>query len=324
MRRILLIALILIGLGYIVLGNTKADTTKEYEVYLIDGIVDLHRDTLVVPSGCLIRFTPNGIIQNGVVVFPNGDYLVEATNEQKKCMVIGDDTEVIIYGCISLLPNDLNSYNVLNLNGSDIVVRGTGSISGDKFEHQGNKGEWGHGVQISGNGKVSIQDVTIKNCWGDCIYVRNSNADVLINGCTLDNGRRQGISITAASSVLISNTTIMNVSGISPQYAIDVEPNANDTIKKVEIRNVQIKDCVGGIIASSRSQNSNVGSVVVEDCEVEGHVHYPYYFSTIPKVIIKNCKAGSGRYNITYRNVKRFVQRNNKVTGFKTPVTQAK
>lgn len=324
MKRSLSLILLLITIGFIVFGNTRRNAPREYDKYLIDSVIDLHQDTLVIPKGRLVKFTPKGIIQNGVVIFPSGDYFVEATSEQKKCIVIGDNTEILINGDITLLPNGLNSYNVLYLKGENINVRGTGSISGDKFDHIGKDGEWGHSIQISGNGVVSIKDVTVKNCWGDCLYIRGKDADVTIDGCTLDHGRRQGVSITSASSVMIRNTVITNVSGKSPQYAVDVEPNANDTIQKVVIKNVHIKDCKGGIVASSRSKNSNVGYVEVENCFVEGHVHYPYYFSTLPKVSVKNCKAGAGRLNITYKDVKRFIQSNNEVVGFKNPVTHKK
>lgn len=324
MKRSLSLILLLITIGFIVFGNTRRNAPREYDEYLIDSVIDLHQDTLVIPVGRLVKFTPKGIIQNGVVIFSAGDYFVEATSEQKKCIVIGDNTEVLVNGNITLLPNDLNSYNVLYLKGENINVRGTGSISGDKFDHIGKDGEWGHGIQISGNGVVSIKDVTVKNCWGDCLYIRGKDADVTIDGCSLDHGRRQGISITSASSVMIRNTVITNVSGKSPQYAIDVEPNANDTIQKVVMKDVHIKDCKGGIVASSRSKNSYVGYVEVEKCLVEGHVLYSYYFSTLPKVSIKNCKAGIGRLNITYKNVKRFIQSNNEVVGFKNPVTHKK
>lgn len=322
MRTYYLVIIILASIGFIVLGKSRTNSYEQYKEYLIDSTLDLHKDTLVLPTNHLIRFKPNGIIQNGVIIFPEGECFVEATAEQKRCIVIGDNTEVIINGNISLIPNDLIAYNILYLNGTNIVVKGKGTVSGDKFNHLSKDGEWGHGMQVSGNGKVYIKDVSIKNCWGDCIYIRGKEADVTIDRCKLDHGRRQGISITAASSVLVKNTIITNISGKSPQYAIDVEPNEGDTINNVIIKNVQIKDCKGGIVASSRSKNSQIGSVDVESCIVEGHVHRPYYFTTLNKVTIKKCKTGYGRFNIRYKNVKKFIQKNNKVVGFVNPVTQ--
>ena len=309
---------------FFVFGNSRSCLNVSYDEYLIDRTIDLHKDTLWIPTNRLVKFAPNGIIRNGVVIFQEGEYHVEATKEQPRCIIIGDNTEVIINGKITLLPNELNSYCILLLKGKDIVVKGSGVIYGDKAEHFGKEGEWGHGLQIYGCGKILIDGVSIKNCWGDCIYVRNKNVDATIKGCILDHGRRQGISITAASTVMIENTVIENVRGKSPQYAIDVEPNANDTIDKVLIKNVRIKDCKGGIVASSRAKNSYVGSVEVEDCVVDGHMYYPYYFCTLPRVSVRNCKAGEGRKNITYHDVKRFIQKNNKVVGFKKPVTQEK
>ena len=324
MEKNILIIFLLSVLCLIGLDNSKSIHKEKYSEYIIDSIVDLHQDTLIIPIDRLIRFMPNGIIRNGVVIFQKGEYFVEATKKQRKCIVIGDTTEIIIDGNIRLLSNDLNSYNLLLLKGNNIIVKGMGTISGDKFEHLGKDGEWGHGIQVSGSGKVVVKNITVKNCWGDCIYIRNKKANVTIDGCILDNGRRQGISITAADSVLIRNTLIKNVSGKSPQCAIDVEPNVNDTIVNIIIDNVKIKDCKGGIVASSRSKNSYVGNVIVENCNVEGYIHYPYYFSTLPKVSISNCKAGPGRLNITYKNVQRFVQKNNKIAGFKEPVTLKK
>ena len=76
-----------------------------------------------------------------------------------------------------------------------------------------------------------------------------------------------------ADSVTIKNCKISNVSGTNPQYAIDLEPNANDTVNHILIENVEVVDCEGGFMALSSIGRNNVkkkfiGKVQIIKCKV--------------------------------------------------------
>lgn len=228
---------------------------------------------------------------DNVLIVEDGTYNVSANRNGETILVVPSKTEVIINGSITLLPNDFTNYYIVGLKGENIQLHGKGEIVGDKHTHTGTKGEWGMGVNLAKCKSVDIYDLTIRDCWGDCIYIGTESTDVRINNCTLDHGRRQGISITSAGNVLIENCVISNVGGTAPEYAIDIEPNKNDTIESVIIRNVKSIDCKGGFLTWGGADNCTINNVELHDCYVEGATRPDYAFNTSNVVKVVNCTS---------------------------------
>ena len=119
----------------------------------------------------------------------------------------------------------------------------------------------------------SVRGLTVQECWGDCIIVGGKSKEILIEKCTLNHGRRQGISVTSANGLTIRDCKITKVKGTSPQYAIDIEPNRWDSVNHVLIENVQVEDCMGGFYVTRHVRKEGakrpwVGNVTIRDCEV--------------------------------------------------------
>ena len=228
---------------------------------------------------------------DNVVIIEDGDYDVAAECNGETILNVPSNTQMIINGTIRMIPNAFSSYSIIGLNGANIVLHGRGEIIGDKHTHKGRTGEWGMGVRLSECNKVDIYDITVKDCWGDCIYIGTESTDVLINNCTLVHGRRQGISITSASNVLIENCIIMNVGGTAPEYAIDIEPNDNSTVDGVIIRNVKSINCKGGFLACGESKNASINSIELYNCNVEGFTKADYAFNMCNDIKIIKCTS---------------------------------
>ena len=225
-----------------------------------------------------------------------GTYTVEAKHEEDACLTVCSNTELILNGSIVLKPNSFSMCDILRLEGENIVLRGNGQLVGDKFTHTGTEGEWGMGIRISNGKHVRVSGLTIKNCWGDCIYINMNSKNVIIDGCCLDNGRRQGISVVCADSVTIRKCMITNVSGTNPQYGIDIEPNSKDYVDNVKIENVTIDNCIGGITTLGRKRNRKrlqIGSVVITDCDIASIKRIPVRLRTSKKVMVRNCRIHS-------------------------------
>ena len=150
---------------------------------------------------------------------------------------------------------------------------------------------YGMGVNLAKCKNVDIYDLTIRDCWGDCIYIGTESTDMRINNCTLDHGRRQGISITSTGKVLVENCVISNVGGTAPEYAIDVEPNKNDIVESVIIRNVTSIDCRGGFLTWGGAENCSVNNVELYDCYVKGATKPDYAFNTSNVIKVVNCTS---------------------------------
>ena len=259
----------------------------------------------------------NPKVKNTIVI-EAGEYTMKAIKGTITCILICDNTELTINGTISLLPNDLKSYNIIAVKGKNVKIGGKGAIIGDKHTHTGTEGEWGMGINLKGAVNVTVSGLTIKDCWGDCIYVGGNSKDVLIERCTLDHGRRQGISVTKADGVTIRNCTITNVSGTNPQRAIDIEPNRPDMVDNILIENVTVRDCEGGFLATRGKTKDGaktpwIGNVTIRNCQVSCKSKLPISIKRCEEVKIEKCTlyAQKGRTAISViESGKAIVQKN--------------
>ena len=251
---------------------------------------------------------------NNKIMIKKGIYDISLDEKNKNGIMIPSNTDVVIDGTICLAPNSLAYYEIVKAQGNDISISGKGSIIGDKGNHLGTSGEWGMGLYIRGN-DIRIRNITIKDCWGDCIYI-NTASKIHIENCILDNGRRQGISITSGKNIYIMNCMIKNVHGTAPQFAIDLEPNKGDSVNNIYIHKTQIFNCVGGITANGGANNAFLGNVYIEDCFVDENVKAnSYQFSYANKVSIKNCTAKNNSRKIKFSHINTVETKMNKVGG---------
>lgn len=249
---------------------------------------------------------------HNIITIDKGDYVAKVTGNIP-AVSIKSNTDVILNGTIKLKSNGLNQYYIVNLSGANINLSGSGQIIGDKFSHTGTTGEWGMGVNVSAGENIVISDITIKECWGDCIYVGNSSKNVTIQNCTLIDGRRQGISVSSANGVAIKNCNISNVNGTAPQYAIDIEPNIGDTIDNVLIDNVKAINCFGGFQTYGRAQGARIGTVTIRNSFVErSKSKYPIFLIRGEKIIMENCYINSDeRSSVLIQEVENVIANKN-------------
>lgn len=259
----------------------------------------------------------NSKVKNRIVI-EKGDYKVKAEQKTKVCVPLCSNTEFILKGTIRLIPNDLKSCDIIQAKGDNIRINGGGTIIGDKHTHTGTEGEWGMGINLKGAFNTTISGLTIKDCWGDCIYVGGNSRNVLIERCKLDHGRRQGISIVKANGVTIRNCTITNVSGNNPQYAIDVEPNSRDSVDNIIIERVIVKECEGGFkvtrgLPKDGAKTPWIGIVVIQNCKVFSKSKVPVAIKRCEEVKIEKCSlyAQKGRTAITVRETEKATVLNN-------------
>lgn len=230
-------------------------------------------------------------VQNTIVI-EKGDYYVTAHKNADVCLTVPSNSTLIIQGSIRLRPHAFPRCDIVRAKGNHIIISGNGSIIGDKHTHLGTDGEWGMGIRFHGATNSSVRGLTIKDCWGDCIYVGGNSKNVTIENCWLDHGRRQGISVTKADDVVIRNCKISNVCGTKPEYAIDLEPNANDTVDHITIENVETVACEGGLLATIGKRNvekKNIGQVTIRNCKLNALSKYPIRMKSCERVSIENC-----------------------------------
>lgn len=278
---------------------------------------DLQGETCRIADGDVSMFDGREV-SNGTLVISEGDYILRVKKEGGACLIIGDNTELVINGSLRLAPNSFNSYDIIRVVGSNVKIHGKGSIVGDRLAHTGSKGEWGMGINFRKASHATLSGLTIKECWGDCIYVGKNSSNIVIEDCLLDNSRRQGISVTSADGITIRNCNITNISGTNPQYAIDIEPNRQCVVDHVFITHVNVKNCEGGFRAALGKRtvgNARIGKVEIRNCCVTAKSRQTIHLAGCEQAVVNDCtiETRRGEKPILSRKVGQLSQKNNKV-----------
>lgn len=265
-----------------------------------------------------ISFFDGREVKNGMLVISEGNYHLRIKKEGGACLIIGDNTELVIDGTLRLAPNRFKSCDIIRVEGTNVKVHGKGGIVGDRHKHTGKDGEWGMGIRLHGSRNVTVSGLTIDDCWGDCIYIGGNSKKTQISNCVLRGSRRQGISITKADGVTISNCRIANISGTNPQYAIDIEPNKKCTVDNVVIRDVTVSGCEGGfraVLGKKTYGNARIGKVEILNCHVMAKSRHTIHFAGCEQAVVKDCviETRKGEKPVLLREVGHLSQTNNKV-----------
>lgn len=217
----------------------------------------------------------NSYIYNKVTI-EKGDYYFDLNSSAKTGVIVESNTNLIINGNLRLKSNSLRSYDIVRVTGWDITITGDGTIIGDLSTHIDKGGEWGMGIYLKGATNVSISGISIQNCWGDCVYIGGKSQNIIVNNCTLEYGRRQGVSVTYGSNVTLRNLKITNIGGTSPGYGIDIEPNSNGIVEDVYIKDVIIDNSVGGILVYGRAKGAKIENIIIENCQIYYTTKFPF------------------------------------------------
>lgn len=174
-----------------------------------------------------------------VVFIPDGNYEIEATNPRG--IVLGDNIHLKLgdKAILKALPTKSTNYSILRVHNAENVTVSGGKILGERNEHIGTTGEWGHGVVIRDAMNVELRDISINDCWGDGIYIAGTSKDILVSNVICDNNRRQGMSVIAVNGLIVKGSTFKNTNGTAPMAGIDLEPNNPNEL----VTNVLIESC---------------------------------------------------------------------------------
>lgn len=181
----------------------------------------------------------NAIDKCNILNFDDSTYLTTGLNLKSNSIIIFNDTS------LKMKPNNLSSYGVLKINNiENINIYGFVKLIGDYLEHTGETGEYGHALSIIGSSNVNIENVQCSYGWGDGCYIGptddllNNPINIIINNLVCHHNRRNGLSITSGSKIIINNLITYNNGGTSPNGGFDIEPyNANNIID-VTINNI--------------------------------------------------------------------------------------
>lgn len=201
----------------------------------------------------------------GTVVIPRGKYMINTDTSLKlrsRVNLVLADTNTHL---VAIPSNKERFYILLIKDVTDASVSG-GQIIGERYQHTGTTGEWGHGIAVYGGRRIRIYNTRISNCWGDGISAgaRQSQPSehITIKRVICDNNRRQGLSIGATSYTVVDSCEFINTDGTRPMYGIDIEPD-NDTARDITITNSKFANNKGGGIQIYQNANSKIFNVEI-------------------------------------------------------------
>lgn len=201
-------------------------------------------------------------------------------------------TTIILEGSITVAPNNFTNYYIFRLiDKNSITIKGGGFLIGDVETHTGTTGEWGHGIFIQGCYNININNLQLKNFWGDGIEVDKSSSnlytsELYLSNLTIYNNRRQGISLLSVKNVFIDNCVIYgigSINGTNPKGAIDIEPEGDDIAE-----NIFISNCIEYSNGLGVSAHNTIKNITVDNCtflSAQGIWH-------TGDIIFKNCSFG--------------------------------
>lgn len=238
---------------------------------------ELPRNFVTNGTSDYTSFLQRGIESHAKVIFPNFPILINDTgiNLISNSTVIFQPNSVLI-----LKPSSNENYQILRVYNAQNIKIYSPQIKGDKYAHQGKTGQWGMGISIRSSENIVVYNAKVEQCWGDGIYIGalNSKAsdysnNITIDGCVINDNRRNGISITSAIGVIVKNSLISNTNGTAPKGGLDIEPsNANESIKDIQILNLATYNNGGGgiIISLKRLVKKNASTGIT----IDGHKDY--------------------------------------------------
>ena len=210
---------------------------------------------------CINSLRPTG----GVVVVPNGTYVIDPL---RGVVLIDNLTLSLTQGAVlkAKAVQASQSSVITGRSVRNVAVVG-GTVVGERNGHIGTGGEWGVGVDFRGCSDARIEQVTVRECWGDGIYIgadagRGCNG-VAIRNCISRQNRRQGLSITACVGAVVQDCDFSDTEGTAPEAGIDIEPNNEDIVRDVKIvnctmlRNAGFGTTVVGSTVSAVSLSAN-------------------------------------------------------------------
>ncbi|MBP1988531.1 right-handed parallel beta-helix repeat-containing protein [Paenibacillus eucommiae] len=188
----------------------------------------------------------------GTVYVPEGTYIIDGVvtwanrDAPNRGLDIPDHTHLQLSpkAVIRMITNASDSSTIIRIQDRTHVKISGGTIEGDRSTHTGVGGEWGYGICLNGAKNVTIEDVIVKNCWGDGIFISQGiattapSSNIKIIGVTCDNNRRQGMSCLAVDGIYIAGSSFRNTNGTPPHSGIDFEAEIN-----MENKNIKIVGC---------------------------------------------------------------------------------
>ncbi len=266
----------------------------------------------------------------GTVYVPRGTYLVLADGYRdggRGGLAPPSRTRVVLApdAVLQARPTSSSDYVVVRIERvSGVTIEG-GTIRGERHEHTGRGGEWGFGIGIFGASDVVVQDVTIRDCWGDGLFIEEAQPDfsvmprnITVRRVVSANNRRQGMSVLGVEGLTVEDSIFEGTRGTPPSAGVDVEPGgAGHRVKGVTFRNCTFRDNAGRGFVADATTGADVADVQLLGGASTGNgwEGIAFHKATGGALVTGMTVRGNGASGIYLRYASRVTVRGNHVLG---------
>lgn len=180
----------------------------------------------------------------GRLLIPAGEYFIDAT--VGVILRSRMRLELASGAVLRAIPHGSKSSRVILIKDVESIQIHGGTIEGDRQEHLSQDGEWGMGIEIRHAKDIAIDRITIRDCWGDGIYISQRCERIRVSHLLADRNRRQGLTVTSADDVEIRESVFRNTSGTAPESGVDIEPNKGETVSNCRVHHCLFLGNAGG------------------------------------------------------------------------------
>ena len=174
---------------------------------------------------------------NNNIIIKDGIYMIDSVNHNLS--PIDNSYIKLINSTLKAITNNSDNYAIMRLYQVENVIIEGGIFEGDRETHTAETGEWGHCIAIRESKNITLKNITLKNAWGDGLYVVDSS-NINTYNIIADSNRRNGYSIISADGFSSNNDYICNTNGTAPQSGVDIEPNeATEILKNIVFNNLK-------------------------------------------------------------------------------------
>ena len=275
------------NIQYLLGEGLQQEATNILSQWVSDGTIDSLINQICVINNTMTIPQINELLTKnfGSYLFKSGDYHV--TSDEG--IIVNSNSHLIFEQGATIVQTTLNAthYDMVILKDVENVVIDNLQIRGERSNHIGTDGEWGHGVSIYSSKNVTLNHPKIESTWGDGVYIglkywegyKFDNSNILINHPIICDCSRNGISVCSSKKVEIVSPYFKGINRTAPTSGIDIEPE-HDTPCGVFLGEVKVTgvmtciDCPHPFVTHIGQLSNSVVDIQIQD------------------LVIKNCFQG--------------------------------
>ncbi len=198
--------------------------------------------------------------------FPSGTYRIDSTKGVK----LRDEMTLDLGDAVVTGDNvDGARCRLIDISGRSNVTITGGTLVGSRSGSP----DWGVGIFASDAQNLTIQNVTIRDCYYDGILLTGNQGTrgVLVRGVVAEDNGRTGLAAVSVQDVTLDSSTFRGTRGQRPEAGVDFEPDSGTQVNGVTVRNCTATGNAGVGIYVQKGRGDKTSDADIEGSTVSNN-----------------------------------------------------